>query len=61
MILELLEEDLHSDCRNVPTSSVEFKHLTEEAQNAVTIVGSATFYRDKGSRKENYNRVYPSK
>lgn len=61
MELELDEKDLQLDCKDVPTSAVTFEHLTKMAQTAVTIVGRATFYRDRGGQNENYNSVHPPK
>ncbi len=60
MTLELFEVDLKSESKNKPTSMVKFTDLTMEAQAAVRIVGKATFYRNKGTRLENYCAVYPN-
>jgi len=59
--LELESSDLQAKYENMSTSSVKFEHLTEVAQQAVMIVGLGTFFRDKGSRWENYNVVYSPK
>lgn len=61
MKLELYEEDLREECRNISTSLVGFEHLTPQTQEAVRAVGRATFYRNKGTASENYNAVYPPK
>lgn len=61
MKLELYDEDLASEHKGCPTSSVGFNYLTPTAQEAVRVVGKATFYRCRGSNQENYNVVYPPK
>jgi hypothetical protein len=61
MNLELYEEDLLKELRDCPTSSIGFDHLTTKAQEAVSVVGKATFYRNKGTVQENCNVVYPHK
>lgn len=58
MRIELDEADLRPEFVNLPTSEVRFEHLTGEAQHVVHTSRTATFYRNKGTPNENYNRVY---
>lgn len=61
MRLELYEEDLREEYKNVSTSIVSFEHLIPHVQEAVRAAGRAIFYRNKGTASENYNAVYPPK
>ena len=61
MKLELGIEDLRVKFRNQATLTVGFEHLKDLAQAAVRLVGAGTFYRNRGTDRENYTEVYPPK
>ena len=61
MKLELCENDLIEQNRDLPTSAVSFAHFRGSVQEAIIVVGSATFYRHRGTINENFNTVFPPK
>lgn len=56
MRLELNDEDLKFECRDVNPSMTKFEHFQHEAQKAIEAVGKGTYYNNDRS---NYNVIYP--
>jgi hypothetical protein len=61
VVLQLFEDDLLPERRDVPTSLVKFEHFITDVQAAIATVGRATFARDRHTANENYSVVYPPK
>ncbi len=61
MVLELFESDLRPESQNKNTIDIRFVDLNEQAQGVVKLVGKATFYRNKGTPRENYRVIYPNR
>jgi hypothetical protein len=55
MKLELFREDLRPEFFNTPTSQVTFKHLNQQAQEALRVVRRGTFYNET---RNSYNAIY---
>lgn len=59
MRLELDRTDLKEDYVDVHCTETVIDHFKEEVQNAVHVVGEATFYNRKGASDERYNVIKP--
>ncbi|MFA6253010.1 MAG: hypothetical protein WCV69_01960 [Patescibacteria group bacterium] len=55
MKLEFFREDLRPEYRETPTSQVSFKHLNQQAQEALRIVKHGTFFNEN---RDSYNVIY---
>lgn len=58
MKLLLDDMDLKEEHRMVNCSLTRFEHFTEEAQEAIRVVGKATY---ETWERDNYNAIYPPK
>jgi hypothetical protein len=57
MKIELYDSDLQSQFRDKSTPTIKFEHFEQVAQKVVSLVGSATFYRNRHSGQENYQNI----
>ena len=58
MKLTLDREDLREEHRNINCSQTRFEHFLEKAQDAIRVVGRATFWE---YARRNHNAIYPPK